>query len=118
MAYRPHGRARVDPRNPQAWAICDACGFNFNLVDLSWQYAWRGASLVNTRLLKCERCLDIPQEQLRTLILPPDPVPVMNARVEPYIIDESPSTRVATTGQIRVATNYPRNSIRVTSGVS
>jgi hypothetical protein len=34
--------------------------------------------------------VDIPQEQLRLLILPPDPVPLMNARPENYVQDDNP----------------------------
>jgi hypothetical protein len=80
MSSRPHGRARVDPRYPQAFAWCDRCQFQFNLVDLQWQYQWAGAQLQNKRILVCNRCLDKPQEQLRTITLPADPVPVMYPR--------------------------------------
>jgi hypothetical protein len=54
------------------------------LADLSWQYDFRGNSLKNLRLLVCERCLDEAQEQLRPVILPPDPVPVLDARPGTY----------------------------------
>jgi hypothetical protein len=71
--------------------------------------------LQNIKVLVCTvTCLDKPQEQFRTIILPPDPMPVLNARPEPYLIDEQPSNRV-TTGGLRVAMNYPRNSIRITA---
>ena len=49
---------------------------------------WAGRSLINTKLLVCDRCLDVPAPFLRTLVLPPDPPAIMNARVEPYSIDE------------------------------
>lgn len=39
-------------------------------------------------ILVCEICLDLPQRQLGTIILPPDPVAVKNARPEQYAIDE------------------------------
>jgi hypothetical protein len=32
--------------------------------------------LINLRILVCETCLDTPQIQLRTILLPPDPVPI------------------------------------------
>lgn len=115
MAWRPHGRARVSTTKPQAFATCDRCGLLYNLVDLRWQFGWRGMQLKNTQVLVCTvTCLDKPQEQLRTIVIPPDPVPVINARPEPYLVDERPSNRVTTAGSIRVATNYPRNSIRIT----
>jgi hypothetical protein len=118
MAYRPHGRARVSTTKPEAFATCGRCGLLYNLVDLRWQFAWRGNELKNTQLLVCTvTCLDVPQEQLRVnyVVLQPDPVPVLNARPEPYLIDEQPSNRVTTSGGLRVATNYPRNSIRITA---
>lgn len=89
MAYRPHGRARVNPTNPEHFAICDKCGFLFNGVDLSFQFDYRGMQLKNTGRLSCSSCLDRPQEQLRPRLIPPDPMPIMNARPEPYAIDEA-----------------------------
>lgn len=77
---RPHGRAKVDPANPQAFAVCDRCRMLMNRVDLCWQYQYRGSSLQNTRLLVCERCLDKPHEFARPVVLPPDPVPIKDPR--------------------------------------
>jgi len=56
---------------------------------MSWQYQWAGNQLINLGSLVCEHCVDVPQEQLRTIILPPDPSPLFNARPEPYTIDET-----------------------------
>ena len=39
---------------------------------------------MNLRQLVCRRCNDIPQTQLRAVVLPPDPMPVMNPRVPNY----------------------------------
>lgn len=86
---RPHGRARVNARNPQAFGVCDRGGCWVSHVDLQWQYEWSGTQLTNTGLLVCERCLDVPNEQLRTIVLPPDPLPIQNARVEPFAVDEA-----------------------------
>ena len=86
----PHGRANIDARRPQALAVCDRCGFLFNHVDLKWQYQWAGAKLQNIMRLVCQDCLDIPQEQLRSIIIPPDPVPVLNPRPEYYVQDDNP----------------------------
>lgn len=82
---RPHGRASVSSRNPRAFAICDRCGFLYNHDRLQWQYQWAGASIYNTRKLVCPTCLDVPQEQLRAIVVPADPVPIQNPRVQDYV---------------------------------
>ena len=86
---RPHGRARVSSRNPQAFGICDRCGFLYNHNRLSWQFDWRGASLLNTRVLVCNTCLDVPQTQLRAIVVPADPTPIQNPRVQDYVSAET-----------------------------
>lgn len=89
MAWRPHPkRAATNPSSPRAWATCGRCGFISNLVDLRWQFQWRGTQLMNTKLLVCDTCYDTPQRQLGTVILPADPVAVRNARPEAYPMDE------------------------------
>jgi len=87
MAWRFTGRAHVDPNNPRAFAVCDRCGIWSQLNHLNWQYQYAGPRLQNLRLLVCDICLDTPQPQLKPRILPPDPVPVMNARPELFDID-------------------------------
>lgn len=85
MAYASiAGRARTDPSNPQAHAICDRCGFRYNRVNLNWQYDWRGASLQNIRILVCNTCMDTPQEQLRAIVVPADPVPIDQPRTQDF----------------------------------
>jgi hypothetical protein len=64
---------------------------------LKWQYDWRGASLQNIRLLVCNDCYDEPQEQLRAIIIPADPVPINQPRLQDFATAES-NTRV-TSGQ-------------------
>ena len=91
------GRARTSARNPQAHALCDRCGFRYNHVNLRWQYDWRGASMQNIRLLVCNTCYDNPQEQLRAIVVPADPVPIVNPRVQDFVTAEQ-NTRV-TSGQ-------------------
>lgn len=59
----------------------------YNLVDLQWQFQYAGPNLQNIRLLVCRNCYDTPQPQLKPRILPPDPVPVLNARPEYFAID-------------------------------
>lgn len=86
---RQHGRAIVDSGSPSAFGVCDRCGFLYNHRDLQWQYQWVGTKLQNLYRLVCDGCLDTPQEQLRTIILPLDPVPIMNARPEDYVSDDN-----------------------------
>jgi len=92
---RPHGSASVSRSKPRAWAICDDCGFLFNKDELAWQYEWLGTRTQNTNLLKCSKCMDIPQEQLRVIVLPADPVPVEDPRPERYTHDNN---QIATIG--------------------
>ena len=91
------GRARTSARNPQAHAICDRCGFRYNHVDLRWQYDWRGATIQNIRLLVCSPCYDTPQEQLRAIVVPADPVPINQPRIQDFVTAET-NNRV-TSGQ-------------------
>lgn len=60
-----------------------------NHDQLSWQFDWSGASLINKRILVCETCNDKPQQQLRAIVLPADPVPIMNPRIQDYNTAES-----------------------------
>jgi hypothetical protein len=83
-----YGRATINPTSPEAVGICDRCGFLFNLRDLSWQFDWAGVTMINRQLRVCDRCRDLPQEQLRAIILPADPPSVRDPRVEPFLIDE------------------------------
>jgi hypothetical protein len=53
---------------------------------LSWQLQWSGAKLQNLRLFVCRQCLDSPQAALKTIIIPPDPLPVLNPRPEQYAV--------------------------------
>lgn len=78
----PNYRAyvKIDPNRPQAAGICDRCGIRYPLRDLVWQYEWRGARLTNLKWLVCPVCLDVPDEHLRPIVLPADPVPVRDPR--------------------------------------
>ncbi len=87
---RPHGKyARVNARNPESFQQCDRCGFWRNASDLEWQYEWSGITLLNKQVLVCrDRCYDTPNENLRVIILPPDPPPVIYARVPNFAYEE------------------------------
>lgn len=88
MSVRYPGRAEIDPFAPQALGICDRCGLQYNLRALRWQFAWAGRELINKRIRVCDTCWDIPNEQLRSIRLPPDPDPVFDARPENFAVDE------------------------------
>ena len=111
------GRAQTSSRNPRAFGVCDRCGIWYNHDRLRWQYDWAGASIINKRILVCDTCYDNPQEQLRAIVLPADPVPVMNPRVEPYAWDEIDRRQVSGYDTTNSATGIPVQAgpIRVTS---
>lgn len=56
---------------------------------MAYQWDWAGNTMINKGIIVDVSELDKPQEQLRNLVLPPDPRPVLNARIEPYAIDEA-----------------------------
>lgn len=101
------GRARTSASNPQAHAICDRCGFRYNHVNLRWQYDWRGASLQNLRLLVCNTCYDAPQEQLRAIVVPADPVPIVNPRVQNFVTASTDSRVTSGQNTIDPTTGLP-----------
>lgn len=84
MAYRYHGKAAVSTTKPSAFGICDRCGGLYNLKSLRWQFDFAGPVLQNLRILVCSPCYDKPQEQLKPVLVPPDPLPVPNARPQNY----------------------------------
>ena len=112
------GRARADATNPDAFKVCDRCAMWYNASDLKFQYDYRGRSLANIRILVCDTCYDTPQPQLKPRIIPPDPVPIQNARTELFAQYET-NTRTTqgmvtdfftgipmATGDVRITQNY------------
>lgn len=90
MAYASRsGRARTSSSSPQAHAICDRCGFRYNHSDLVWQHDWRGATQQNLRILVCRTCRDVPQEQQRAIVVPADPMPIMQPRTQDFLAAET-----------------------------
>lgn len=88
---RPHGNAQISARAPRALGICQRCGSMFNLDELQWQWDWQqGPRLKNLRIKVCRTCLDVPQENGRTIRLPPDPVPVAYPLPEDYVAADNP----------------------------
>lgn len=108
MAYASQsGKARTSARNPRAFAVCDRCAIWYNHDQLRWQFDWAGASLINKRILVCRDCYDDPQDQLRAIVIPADPVPVMNPRTEPYLYDESDQRQTSGQNTVDFWTNIP-----------
>ena len=113
---RPHGRAKVSTRSPDPFAICDSCGFLYNHSELRFQFQWAGNKLVNLRQLVCRRCNDIPQTQLRAIIIPADPMPVMNPRPSNYqaATTDNRTTSGQNTVDPRTGIPIPGNTMRIT----
>lgn len=87
MSFRPHGRAYVDLYVAEAWGICDRCGIKHNMSALATQYEWAGAVLMDKKLLVCTRCLDVPSIFKKTIIMPPDGLPVVDPRPEDRTVE-------------------------------
>jgi hypothetical protein len=81
-SFAPKGHARVDPQRPAAFAICERCGFQYNHRDLIWDTQYHGRQIRRTGFLVCKSCNDIPNPTLRPMVLPPDPVPILQPRTE------------------------------------
>lgn len=111
------GRARTSSSSPQAHAICDRCAFRYNHYELRWQMDYAGASIVNKRILVCERCYDDLNPQMQSIIIPADPVPVMNPRVEPFQWDQVDRRQLSGFNAIDPATGIPvqQGDTRVTT---
>ena len=82
-----NGRARISQTRPEAKGVCDRCGFLFSLADLKYQFQWAGPTLTNLQLKVCCDCLDSPQVQFKSFVIPPDPLPVLNPRIEYYGVE-------------------------------
>lgn len=87
---RPHPmRADVDNDRERVWTTDARDGFITNKNKMKWQFEWAGNQLINKKILVSQSNLDVPQEQLRTIQVPADPVPKRNARPENYVMDET-----------------------------
>lgn len=69
-----------------------------------------GNQIQRTGFLVCPTCWDIPNPQLRPKVLPPDPVPILNARTEPAFSGQpTPTVTVAAlpaAGSVTAPQNY------------
>jgi hypothetical protein len=111
------GRARTSASSPRAFGVCDRCAIWYNHHQLNWQMDWAGASLINKRILVCDTCYDEPQQQLRAIVVPADPVPIINPRVEPYAWDEIDRRQVSGYNTVDPSTGIPvpQGDTRVTT---
>jgi hypothetical protein len=83
-----HGRyGAVNPRMPEAAAVCDRGGEVVKRSALIREMRWAGKQLVPTGFLCCARHIDPPHPQDYALVLGPDPVPVRDPRPD---IDPNP----------------------------
>jgi hypothetical protein len=78
-----------------------------NHENLCWQYEWAGTQLINKRILVCNTCMDEPQQQLRAIVVPPDPIPIVNPRIESYIADETNYRYTSGQNTTNAATGIP-----------
>ncbi len=85
------GKAFTDPDAPLPPGTCDRCGQKWMFNDLNWQYDFRGNNLQNIRLLVCPKCMDCPFEHFRPIIIPPDPVAIIDARPGYMTTQEGPA---------------------------
>lgn len=74
----------LNPNAPRGLGICDDCGRTYHLTDLRYQFQWGGDRLINLNLRVCQSCQDVPQMQLRSIILPGDPKPLRDPRPPSY----------------------------------
>ena len=110
------GFACTDLDNPVAFKVCDRCGRWRNGNDLVWQYQFAGNDLLNLRLLVCfDRCNDVPQQQLRSIVLPPDPIP---KKIRDLSHSHRTPMAVTWQAQIRLFTMEPREQILLRTGTS
>lgn len=79
------GRARIRIRRPRAMAESDRSGFWFSRDQMVRQLQWSGNQLIDTGLLVGPDEVDLPQQQFRAPILPPDPRPIVNPRPSPNV---------------------------------
>lgn len=103
------GHARTDATSPRAFAVCDRCARWWNHDNLRFQYDYRGRSLQNIRILVCDECYDTPQPQLLPRIIPPDPIPIQNARTE-FFAEYETNTRTTQGMEVDFFTGLPITS--------
>lgn len=87
--WRFKGRSNPQPYASRARGVCDRCQFVWDHFKLQWEMEYRGNSLMRTGFLVCPPCLDVPYQGRRPVLLPADPVPILNPRTEPLLQEEN-----------------------------
>lgn len=105
---------KPDLNNIRPLGRCDRCSFIYHLDELQWQYDYRGMQLQNLNILVCPTCLDVPNPQQKPIILPPDPVSVINAR--PFNYREATVNFLSTVGGTHLITTASTNLITEPNG--
>lgn len=99
------GRATISSTNPRAQGVCDRCGIVYNLDQLVNQPFFAGTTTQTKNVMVCTNtCLDVPNAQLKAVVLPADPVPVLNPRVYDFVTASS-DIRVTQDGAVRITQN-------------
>ena len=77
---------------------------------------WSGNTLINTKQLVCRRCNDVPNQQLRAIRIPADPMPIQNPRVQNYGAAETNfrTTSAAAIVNEKTGIPMPQGSMRIT----
>ena len=73
-----------------------------------WQFEWRGATLQNIKILVCRDCIDTPQENIRSIVIPADPTPIVNARIQDFVAASTDELSLAAAPVIDPITGIPR----------
>lgn len=108
MAYASRsGRARTSASNPRTFGVCDRCGTWYNRQDMKNQVEWRGTALLPLYIYVCSRCYDVPQANIRAIVLPADPMPIIQPRIEPFLNDETDFRVTAAAPLIDPTTGIP-----------
>src|SRR5258708_4412440 len=91
---RPHSRYKVNSDAPRAKAVCDFCGQIWQHSDLVWQYEWAGPRLRSQRGVVWQPWNGKPQQQLGSIVLRADPVPIMKRRGGGCVTDDNPMSAI------------------------
>lgn len=101
------GRAYANSQSPMAYGVCDRCGIWYFRKNLRNQYDWRGASLLPLNIYVCNDCYDVPNPQQRAIVVPADPVPIVQPRVEAFFQDETNFQTISGGGTTDPVTGIP-----------
>lgn len=63
--------------------------------------------MINKRILVCDRCYDEPQEQLRSIVIPADPMPIINPRVQDFVTAETNNRFTSGQNTVNAQTGIP-----------